>query len=86
MDISRSGTGERYSSKHRECGHTPQNGQIRPLPGRVRFACWDSQTLMQNGSNTHRCIKDVAMYFYQATRKVCTKTPEQRDRKFMGQA
>ena len=35
---------------------------------------------------THRGIADVAMYFYQAIRKVCTKTPEQRDRKFMGQA
>ena len=63
MDISRSGTGERYSSKHRECGHTPQNGQIRPLPGRVRFACcespkplWRTETATTEIMRMQRCI------------------------------
>lgn len=42
MDISRSGTGEHYRSKHGERATLPKNGQIWPLPGRVRFAWWDS--------------------------------------------
>ena len=33
---------ERYRSKHRECGYTPENALPSILAGTWRFACWDS--------------------------------------------
>ena len=88
MDISRSGTGERYSSKHRECGHTPQNGQIRPPAGPCPFCLLGkSQTLMKNGNGNHRNNADAAMYFRQGNpEKPASKHRNKRMAEVRGQA